>query len=155
MAQKAHLYDPLHDPGDLTPGRRKLIWWCCLIRNRLIALGLRRSQCLHETMPCQPVSFEDFGLETSFPRFMGVTDKLQSIENFIQQCELSHLIAQLLRFQTGLKHSQQNYIEDITTIHGQLLDWRKHFESSLQETTMLSGVKNTTTPIQLTRIFCE
>ncbi|KAL3474383.1 fungal-specific transcription factor domain-containing protein [Aspergillus californicus] len=42
--EQAHLYHRL--PQDLRPGRRisdlKRLWWCCMIRDRIISLGMRR-----------------------------------------------------------------------------------------------------------------
>jgi hypothetical protein len=144
-------------------GRRKLIWWCCLLRDRLLALGLRRTQCLHEDRAALPmVSEEDFGLETVFPRYVDRASKLQSIDNFISQCELSQVVVRILRFQERRecamekgKPSGEDKMElrEVVSLHSQLMAWKEKFNYLLQERTETSAPTPCTMPCQLTQIF--
>jgi hypothetical protein len=54
----------------LTPGR-KLIWWCRLLRDRLIAFCLHRFHRLYEDTSSRTLpSEEEFGMGVASPQYM-------------------------------------------------------------------------------------
>lgn len=86
---------------------------------------------------------EDFGLEAGDYCFMDLCFKLQAVDNFIHLCELSQLMAQILKFQAQSGYAndmgrincihtmdlfqvtqQYKEVEPIVRDLGQSLDWR-------------------------------
>ncbi|RFU32975.1 hypothetical protein B7463_g3359, partial [Scytalidium lignicola] len=115
----------LHKQQPCTPSethdRRKLIWWSCLVRDRIIALGLRRFHLLHKEVPnCSLPSLDDFGLEVFDSRFVGIPCKLQYINNFIIQCELSQVMARISRFQEQRIYTAKSADPKSTISHSEL-----------------------------------
>ena len=82
------------------PCRRRLLWWCCLVRNRILALGMRRPYRLHRG-PSEEDMFSqlDFSFEaTSYP---SVELQLKQIATlaFLWLCKLSEIMAAIAVFQ--------------------------------------------------------
>ena len=83
-----------------TSRRYRIIWWCCLLRDRLISIALRRPYRIHEAKKTWPiVSESDFGREVMFPRFMTVKAKRTTIDSFIWLCKLSDIMRDIAVFQ--------------------------------------------------------
>jgi len=162
-AQEARLFEPQNHLRTISPGRGKLIWWCCLLRDRLLAFGLYRCRSLHEdTSAGTLLSQEDFGLELANPKFMDKTSKQRSIKNFIHQCELSQSIAQILRFQEqgkhtknskGLRHVDAKELQEVDSLISALRQWGNKVEDPIEETTERFKEEICNMPCQLTRIF--
>lgn len=106
----------------------KIIWWCCLIRNRLLALGLHKPGCVHKDVPpCELPCEENFGLESVFPRYTNEISKSKSISNFIHQCELNELIAIILLFQATSRDAKSRVVSmeetlEVKKIHTDLAE---------------------------------
>jgi hypothetical protein len=87
----------LHEPTT-GPHRNKVIWWCCIVRNRVVSLALRRPWRLH---PCQtviPLSLDDFGLELFSPMFTQVETKTRMSKAFLALCHLTDIMKEVLLF---------------------------------------------------------
>ena len=83
-----------------TSTRYRLIWWCCLLRDRLISIALRRPYRIHEAKSSWPIISEaDFGLEVMFPQFITVKTKRSTIDAFIWLCKLSDIMRDIAVFQ--------------------------------------------------------
>ena len=88
-------------PGEnvVTSSRYRLIWWCCLLRDRLTSIALRRPYRIHETKTTWPLVTEaDFGLEVMFPRFTTIRTKKILIQSFIWLCKLSDTMRDIAVF---------------------------------------------------------
>lgn len=83
----------------VSSSRRRIVWWCCLLRDRLVAMGLRRPYRLQEAKSTWPVvDKSDFGLEVMFPKFISVDTKRAMIDSFIWLCKLSDIMRDLSVF---------------------------------------------------------
>jgi len=79
--------------------RYRLIWWCCLLRDRLISIALRRPYRIQEAKSTWPiVSDADFGLEVMFPKFTNVKTKRTLVDSFIWLCKLSDIMRDIAVF---------------------------------------------------------
>lgn len=91
-ARKIRLWDPDYDSKAMCC-RRRLVWWCCLVRDRIVSLGLRRPYRLQETRSVTPPLREsDFGRELLLPRYSDRTEKRSMVTCFIWLCKLSDII---------------------------------------------------------------
>jgi len=80
----------------ISPGRRRIIWWCCQLRDVLLSFALRRINTLHtEPLTRKMVCADDFGAESTTPCFLSPLSKTLAINNFIRQCELSLVMREL------------------------------------------------------------
>ncbi|EXJ63369.1 uncharacterized protein A1O5_11690 [Cladophialophora psammophila CBS 110553] len=100
-AREARLWDPLTDSA--TPSsQRKVIWWCCLVRDRIIGMGLRRPHRLHTTAHERTwpmVTMADFGSEVICSQYMDRRSKQLRMSSFIWLCHLSIQIVSIIEFQ--------------------------------------------------------
>lgn len=95
-ARAMKLWEP---QPEVTPSRRRIVWWCCLLRDRLISFALRRAYRIQEAKATWPVvSISEFGLEVMFPRFMDVKTKRTVLEAFIWSCELTDILRDVAVF---------------------------------------------------------
>jgi hypothetical protein len=87
--------------------RRRLLWWCCLIRDRVLALGMRRPHRVHKT-PIQDeiISQEDFGLEATFPSYTDVKSK-QVAMLALWFCKLSRIMEAI-----AIAHRRNRFARD-------------------------------------------
>ena len=99
-------------------GRRKLLWWCCIIRERMLALGMQRPYRLHGTAKERPLPVEiDFGLEVIFPKYTSVTVKRELPNVFLLLCKLSIIMEDVAIFQRKAQFTRK-WNSDITiTLH--------------------------------------
>jgi hypothetical protein len=97
-ARAIKLYDFEHDTGPMS-SRHRIIWWCCLMRDRLVACGLRRPWRIQEVKGVWPALKEtDFGLEAVFPRFIDAETERQMIHTFIWLCKLTDVMRDIAVF---------------------------------------------------------
>ncbi|OQU97775.1 Fungal specific transcription factor domain-containing protein [Cladophialophora immunda] len=75
-------------------GRRRIIWWCCLIRNRMISLGLRRFTRLETRPDGRLPETTDFGKEVSRPHFTSPESKIYFTRAFALMCSLTRIMAE-------------------------------------------------------------
>ncbi|KIX06613.1 uncharacterized protein Z518_04589 [Rhinocladiella mackenziei CBS 650.93] len=129
-ARQARLWDPDCDSGAMF-SRRKLTWWCCRVRDRLVALGLRRLHRLHEKNSTWPmVTSADFGAEAICPKYMPLNSKKVMMGAFIWLCKLSELMAEIGEFQlkTGFDREWRGKPEETNAIMQRIVQTSK-FES--------------------------
>lgn len=77
----------------------KKLWWCCLARDRVISLGMRRPlQIRIGEFPFlkRKLSLDDFEQETSHSEAYDYETKKALASIFIAQCDFSHLATDLL-----------------------------------------------------------
>jgi hypothetical protein len=93
---------------DIMSGRRRIVWWCCLLRDRLISVALRRFSRIQENKSTWPIITEaDFGPEVMFPKFMTVKRKQAVLQSFIWWCSLSDIIRDIAVFQEKKRVDQE------------------------------------------------
>ncbi|KIW32350.1 uncharacterized protein PV07_03903 [Cladophialophora immunda] len=106
-ARQARLEDPDYDSGTMF-SRRKIIWWCCVLRDRLVSVGLRRLHRLHKVESrWGPVTTMDFGAEAVLPQFMGAESKRIMMAAFIWMCDLTQLINDIGTFHVDRKFQRE------------------------------------------------
>jgi hypothetical protein len=124
------------------PCRRKLLWWCCLVRDRLLALGMRRPHRLHTTSQSQNIITEkDFGLEAQRPYYTDLKSKRVAMVSFIWFCKLSNIMASIAIFQRQNKFSRDwngenskdssSELDQVRQFDRELETWRDEFESAI------------------------
>lgn len=77
----------------------RILWWCCIVRNRISALALRRPYRLRDLKPEFTLSREDFSRPeaTSSQARDCRRERLLAVELFLSLCKLSVVIADILR----------------------------------------------------------
>ncbi|OAP60411.1 hypothetical protein AYL99_05413 [Fonsecaea erecta] len=106
-ARQARLEDPDYDSATMF-SRRKIIWWCCVLRDRLISVGLRRFHRLHKVESrWGPVTVMDFGAEAVVPQFMTIESKRVMMAAFIWMCDLTQLISDIGTFHMDRKFQRE------------------------------------------------
>ena len=123
--------------------RNRIVWWCCLLRDRVVSLALRRPYRIHEAKTTWPfVTEADFGLEVMFPKFTTAKTKRTMIDSFIWFCKLSDIIRDIAVFHEkkrfdrewsgGLVSSTTILAEEIqvSKFDTQLSDWKEEFLKS-------------------------
>ncbi|KIW36735.1 uncharacterized protein PV06_11031 [Exophiala oligosperma] len=85
-------------PNGESPHHR-ILWWCCIVRNRISALALRRPYRLRDLQPDFAPSMEDFSTPepTSSQAQDCHRDMLLAVEVFLSLCKLSVVIEDILR----------------------------------------------------------
>ncbi|KAL2430662.1 hypothetical protein ABEF95_012376 [Exophiala dermatitidis] len=143
-ARQARLGDPDFDSGTMF-SRRKIIWWSCVLRDRLVSVGLRRLHRLHKIESrWGPVTTADFGAEAVCPQFMGVESKRVMMSAFIWMCNLIPLICGIGTFHANRKFqwewrdvSSANHdllLEELmqcSAYESQLKEWKTRFKQEL------------------------
>jgi hypothetical protein len=118
----------------------------------------------NDVSPTFVVTREDFGSEAVEPKFSTLLAKWQAVDNFQRQCDLSHIMVRLLKFQAirayqkdqdwagGVDMSQ---LLEVTSIHAELKAWRQTADFPFMHTGQAAGIGNCDAPSRLTYIFYE
>lgn len=127
-AEFAHLYAILPHLNKRQRQEKKRLWWCCLVRDRTIALGLRRQLQLsadHMSPYQEPMTEEDFENEIGNSRVFDPETKRSLIKIFITQCDLAIAITATIMtvyppngFSIFFAASRPDIKELSRTIHG-------------------------------------
>ncbi|KAH8594837.1 fungal-specific transcription factor domain-containing protein [Bisporella sp. PMI_857] len=91
-ADNAHLYYCLPDLTYSQRKEKKRLWWCCVVRDRVIALGVRRHLQItldHFDFQQETITERDFKEEMETSRVYDLKAKRQLVRIFIAQCELA------------------------------------------------------------------
>jgi hypothetical protein len=122
--------------------RERLLWWCCLIRDRVLALGMRRPHRLHKT-PIQDdiISEEDFGLEAIYPSYTDVKSKRVAMLAFIWFCRLSRIMEAIAVVQRRNRFARDwngdnvgnvtSELEEVRVFDTRLREWLVEFEEEV------------------------
>ncbi|KAL6872164.1 N-terminal binuclear Zn cluster-containing/DNA binding domain-containing protein [Trichoderma novae-zelandiae] len=78
------------------------LWWCCYIRDRIIALGLRRTLRIPEKYPT--LEMEDFENEIYHSRVYKAESKRRFVDIFMQISKLCVVVTDLLRLCSVSEH---------------------------------------------------
>jgi hypothetical protein len=139
----------LHQPAtyDVSRGNRdRLIWSCCLLRDRTIAFGLRRNHDLHDGSDTTGMAQDgDFGLEAHHYSFTEHSLKRRQIQAFINLCELSQVMASIMKMQKSLMnniHYDETFASkeivllkpQISKLDSELVSWTSRVQNNLLKT---------------------
>ncbi|EXJ71831.1 uncharacterized protein A1O5_04332 [Cladophialophora psammophila CBS 110553] len=122
----------------------RVVWWCCLTRNRMLALALRRPHKLKQHEPCDLPVITDFGSSVPGPEFRLLREsKMYAGEIFIALCKLSLIMNKIVL----LRHSVSRWddwrtmgaqssglrLDDLIAIDRELQDWHSAFEHATSQ----------------------
>lgn len=91
-AENCHLYYCTPDIGARQRSQKKRLWWCCIIRDRVIALGMRRHVQItmdHFDFDQETVVEDDFALEIEHSEVYSADKKRLLVREFVIQCQLA------------------------------------------------------------------
>ena len=89
--------------------RSRLIWICCILRDRALSYAGRRPLHPYSTRPNWiKVDREDFGLEICLPRYSNITQRTETVDAFLVLCRLSEIFADMGEFQERLRPKLQD-----------------------------------------------
>jgi hypothetical protein len=139
-ARTLELWNSGLDSGALSC-RRRIIWWCCLIRDRLISLGLRRPYRLQEKTSIRAmVRREDFGVEACRPTYTNIRSKEVQISAFIALAKLSDIMADIAFFESSNNFRfawsgdweqctvSQGEIDNVHRLLQRINDWKEDYQ---------------------------
>jgi hypothetical protein len=111
----AHRY---HTNKSLTPERRnvlKRLWWCCILRDRILPLGVRRPlhiSCADFNFSAAPLTKEDFENEIQKSKVYDAATKSSLVELFLTLCNLAVALTDILMVVYPLSESPESNLPD-------------------------------------------
>lgn len=104
----AQLYHRDQSLSNHERGRRKRLWWCCILRDRVMPLGMRRAvQITHEHFDFnQSFMEEDLAHEIGFSRVYDAETQGQLVKIVVAQCDLAVILTDVLNTCYPLDGSQ-------------------------------------------------
>jgi hypothetical protein len=122
--------------GPSSKARSRIIWWCCVIRNRMISIGLRRPSLLKGRINGPLPEIGDFGEEVSHPRYVSREAKVYFARAFHLLCSLTSTMAECTQLQYRaytkaweLPAGQQStqLLKKVRTLDERLTIWNVNF----------------------------
>ena len=146
--------------------RCRVLWWCCVVRDRVLAFGMRRPHRLHETSIKDTfITEDDFGLEAKFPSYTNIRMKRVTILAFMWLCRMSLIMEKLAIIQRRTKFARdwdgdeaENIIpalEELNRVHQQLKAWIKEFETEIAEAMENETGNEVPIPVSILRIVAK
>ncbi|KAL7784343.1 fungal-specific transcription factor domain-containing protein [Trichoderma ceciliae] len=133
------------------------LWWCCYIRDRILALGLRRTLRIPEKYP--PLLLEDFENEIQRSRVYNAESKRRFFDIFIQISNLCVVVTDLLRL-CSISEDGQECETKIVTDHraianctSQLQQWYDEARQQFPDNAEWSGIQPHFVIIQTNLMF--
>lgn len=123
--------------SEVLTDRSRLIWACCVVRDRIISFSSRRELQPHSAKDAWiPVTKEDFGLELALPRYADVSARNHLIDAFLLLCQLSEALAEIMEFQQRLKPRiaagrysvDKQEILQVSQYDVRLREWKRGFQ---------------------------
>jgi hypothetical protein len=92
--------------SEVMTDRSRLIWCCCIVRDRIISFSSRRLLNPMNTIENWiRVNRQDFGLEICLPRYSDPTSRTELVDSFLMLCRLSESLADIIDL--GQHHRRQ------------------------------------------------
>ncbi len=91
-AGNAQMYHKDQTLSEYAKGMKKRLWWCCILRDRILPLGLRRPLQItrsHFDFECCVFTEEDLNDETDRSDVYNAATKRLLAKIFVAQCELA------------------------------------------------------------------
>ncbi|RFU30621.1 hypothetical protein B7463_g5723, partial [Scytalidium lignicola] len=146
--------------------RRRVLWWCCVVRDRVLALGMRRPQRLHKIPEGEEdaiITESDFGSEANYSSFTDLSSKKSAMLTFIWFCKLTKIMANIAVAQRKHKFSRDwngdavgntaSELEEVNKLDVELNSWLEEFENAAAKATR--GDKIIPVPISTLRIMAH
>lgn len=123
--------------SEVLTDRSRLIWACCVVRDRIISFSSRRELQPHSVKQAWiPVTKEDFGLELALPRYADVSARNHLIDAFLLLCQLSETLSEIMEFQQRLKPRiaagrysvDKQEILQVSQFDVRLREWKRGFQ---------------------------
>jgi hypothetical protein len=142
MSDDAHLYynDATRSPKERN--RRKRVWWCCILRDRILPLGVRRALFItfeHFAFDKFPLTVEDFQEEIESSRVYDSATKRQHVNVMVTQCQLAIALTDTIKTLYPMQETPASCLvqaenlskslADITRCKAQLLSWYRFMKS--------------------------
>ncbi|KAE8375425.1 fungal-specific transcription factor domain-containing protein [Aspergillus bertholletiae] len=130
-AVNAHVYYR-HPPNQRAiRARLKRIWWCLILRDRLLSLGVRRNLQIHpshfDTTSHSPLGYEDLHDEVHTSEVYNAATKTRLIEILTSQCYLAVAVTQLL-MTVYPPVDPQSFKQGVSPISARTNDLRKRLQ---------------------------
>ncbi|KAF2404411.1 hypothetical protein EJ06DRAFT_203981 [Trichodelitschia bisporula] len=113
--------------------RSRLIWCCCLVRDRIISYSSRRA--LNPMSSCTNgvrVSREDFGLEICMPRYSDPDSRNGLVDAFLLLCRLSEILADINEFEQKQRDGERKVgrkeVLRVSQFDIRLREWKRGFQ---------------------------
>ncbi|KAL7934739.1 fungal-specific transcription factor domain-containing protein [Trichoderma chlorosporum] len=133
------------------------LWWCCYIRDRILALGLRRTLRIQEKYP--PLVLEDFENEIHRSRVYNAESKQRLFDIFVQISKLCVVVTDLLRIcstsEDGLESetSVADHHNAMANCSAQLQEWYDEARRQLPDDADQPGIRPHSLIIQTNLMF--
>ena len=123
-------------PGSRSKSRGRVIWWCCIMRNRMISTGLRRPTLLRDQINSRLPEIQDFGEEMTHPRFVSKQAKVYFARAFHLLCVLTSTIAECVQLQHRVYteawelpavNPSAQLLKEVRTLEDELTVWNVNF----------------------------
>lgn len=146
--------------------RRRILWWCCLIRERMLAIGMRRpNRLLRKGFDLQLPSEKDFGLEILHPRSGTQRRKRQHVIMFVLLCKLSIIMEAIAMFQRSVAFARDwsdqsssvtnDDVEQLGRLEQELKSWRSELDQATLDRVQRRTKRSNIALIYILRIMSE
>lgn len=153
QAAGADQFHTCSDQSLATKNQLKRLWWCCIVRDRILPLGVRRQlhiDSIDSDLKDHALTAKDFTREIEESRVYGSQTKRTLVQLFITLCDLAVLLTDVIRtvYATGRPISAtspviqrlQETSASIQSCEASLDAW---FESATVQFPTPAGITNT------------
>lgn len=92
----AHMYELGPDMPEAERKRKKKLFWCCILRDRILPLGVRRPLCITDAhfdfTKCTPLNAQDFAKDITCSRVYNAKTKRSHVDLTTSLCELAVIL---------------------------------------------------------------
>jgi hypothetical protein len=133
-AKEARLDQPT---SEALTNRGRLIWACCVVRDRVMSFSSRRPLRKFSTRANWiGVTKEDFGLEICMPRYTDTDVRSHLIDAFLLLCRLSEILADVMEYEhkQRVRYQSKPYrlgtreILQVSQFDVRLREWKRGFK---------------------------
>lgn len=164
QAENAHLFDALVSFDDKSRAMLKRLWWCCILRDRVISLGMRRS------LQIKADQFNTVGTSISLP---DMQDELGGSEVYladmklaltwvlIRLCNFASAVTELLWIlypsfpdsEWGWNYTPEAHWEALQRASSSLSAWEIDFARGIDDDSTSQSQPSVTLFVKLTSVY--
>ncbi|KAF4946258.1 hypothetical protein FGADI_11335 [Fusarium gaditjirri] len=128
----ADQYHKRPDQNSAETIRLKRLWWCCIVRDRILPLGVRRQLHIASINPAlDPLTEQDFEKEIQESQVYSQQTKRILVQLFISLCELAIPFTGVIQTVYGMVQSAVDAISPMTENQEQIQESIRFCEASL------------------------